>query len=68
MKRLLLPLLTAFVLPNAVYAKINKETAEFCLKATDFAGCVETMSKDSLPPMQKILLMRDFVHGLETLE
>ena len=38
MKRLLIPLLAALALPNAVNAEIDKETAEFCLKATDFAG------------------------------
>ncbi len=53
MRRFLLPLLAALALPTAVNAEIDKETAEFCLKATDFAGCVETMSKDTLPPMQK---------------
>ena len=48
MKRLLLPLLAALTLPTAVNAeKIDKEIAEFCLKATDFAGCVKTMSKET---------------------
>ena len=45
MKRLLLPLLAALALPNAVNAEIDKETAQFCLKATDFAGCVETIQR-----------------------
>lgn len=53
MKRLLLPLIAALALPTVVNAEIDKETAKFCLKATDFAGCVETFSKDSLPPMQE---------------
>ena len=52
MKRFLLPILVAFALPNAVNAEIDKETAEFCLKATDFAGCVETM-KRGLDPIRK---------------
>ena len=45
MKRLLLPLLAALALPITVKAEIDKETAEFCLKATDFAGCVETIQR-----------------------
>ena len=45
MKRLILPLLAALALPFAVNAEIDKETAEFCLKASDFAGCVETMKR-----------------------
>ena len=55
MKRLLLPLLAALALPTAcsnvevsdktVNAEIDKETADFCLKASDFAGCVETMKR-----------------------
>ena len=46
LKRLLLPLLAALALPTAVNAeKIDQEIAEFCLKATDFAGCIKTMSK-----------------------
>ena len=55
MKRLLLPLLAALALPTAcsnvevsdktVNAQIDKETADFCLKASDFAGCVETMKR-----------------------
>ena len=45
MKRFLIPLLAALVLPNAVNAEIDSETAQFCLKASDFAGCVETMKR-----------------------
>ena len=53
MKRLLFPLLAAIALPIAVNAEIDEETAKFCLKATDFAGCVETITKDKIPPFQK---------------
>ena len=45
MKRLLFPLIAALALPTAVNAEIDKETAKFCLKAADFAGCVETMQR-----------------------
>ena len=45
MKRLILSLLAALALPTAVNAEIDKETAEFCLNASDFAGCVETMKR-----------------------
>ena len=63
MKRLLLPLLAALALPNAVNAeKIDKEITEFCLKATDFAGCVKTMSNETNNknvPDEKILAMEN---------
>ena len=56
MKRLLLPLLAAIALPTAVNAEIDKKTAEFCLKAADFAGCVKTMTTKStdIPSMRLI--------------
>ena len=44
MKRLLLPLLAALALPNAVNANIDPKVAEICMKATDFQGCVKSMS------------------------
>ena len=44
MKRLLLPLLAALALPTAVNANVDPKIAEFCMKAADFSGCVETMS------------------------
>ena len=69
MKRLLLPLLAAIALPTAVNAeKIDKEITEFCLKATDFAGCVKTMSKETnikkLFQMKKNLVMKNHYHSL----
>ena len=45
MRKLLIPLLAALALPTAVNSGVDKKTAEFCLKATDFAGCVETMTR-----------------------
>ena len=44
MKRLLLPLLAAIALPTNVNANVDPKIAEFCMKAADFSGCVETMS------------------------
>ena len=44
MHKLLIPLFATIALPIAVNAQIDKETAEFCLKAADFAGCVEAMT------------------------
>ena len=55
---LLLPLLAASA-PSA--AAVDQKIAEFCLKATDFAGCVQTMTGD-LPPKQK----KDSEEGLRT--
>ncbi len=56
MKRLLLPLLAALALPTAVNANVDPKVAEFCLKATDFAGCVKAMTTKSadIPSMRMI--------------
>ena len=48
MRKLLLPLLAAVVLPTAVNANVDPEVAEFCLKAADFAGCVKAMTTKSV--------------------
>lgn len=37
---------------STVFAKVNSTIAEFCLKATDFAGCVQTMT-DGQPPKEQ---------------
>tara|TARA_B100001250_G_C19324918_1_gene582071 strand:- start:39 stop:194 length:156 start_codon:yes stop_codon:yes gene_type:complete len=47
MKRYLLPLIAALALPTAVSANVDPKIAEFCLKTTDFAGCVKAMSTKS---------------------
>ena len=61
MKRLLIaPLI--LTLSSPVQAEIDKEIAEFCLKATDFAGCVESMSKKEVPFKQK----QDSDQGMRT--
>ena len=44
MHKLLIHLFATIAFPIAVNAQIDKETAEFCLKAADFAGCVEAMT------------------------
>ena len=55
---LLLPLLFGS-LPAA--AEVDPKIAEFCMKATDFAGCVQTMT-GGLPPKQQ----KDAEEGLRT--
>ena len=45
MKRLLLPLLAAYVLPNAVNAGVDPEVRKACLKAVDFQGCVRAFTE-----------------------
>ncbi len=40
MKRLLLPLLAAFVLPTVANANVDPKIAEICMKAVDFKGCI----------------------------
>ena len=45
MERLLLPLLAALALPNAVNSQVDPEIAEMCMKAVDFQGsCAESMT------------------------
>ena len=60
MKRvlLLLPLLVATAPTSAA---VDPKIAEFCMKATDFAGCVQTMT-GGLPPKQA----KDVEDGLRT--
>ena len=42
MKHLLLPLISAFVLPITVKAKVSEEIHKLCLEARDYSGCVRT--------------------------
>ena len=44
MKKLSIPLLALIALPTAIQANIDPKVAEICMKATDFQGCVESMS------------------------
>ena len=44
MKRFFIPLLAALALPTAVNANLDFKIAEICMKATDFQGCVKSMS------------------------
>ena len=55
---LLLPLLAASAPTSAA---VDPKIAEFCMKATDFAGCVQTMT-GGLPPKQT----KDVEDGLRT--
>jgi len=41
MKRLLLTLLAALALPNAVNANVDPEVHKLCLPAKDYAGCIK---------------------------
>ena len=42
MKHLLLPLISAFVLPITVKAEVSEEIHKLCLEARDYSGCVMT--------------------------
>ena len=44
MKRLIIPLLSFIALPTAIQANIDPKVAEMCMKASDFQGCVKSMS------------------------
>ncbi len=57
MKRLLLPLLAALALPAAVNANLDPKIAEICMKAADFAGCVNIMSGGSTNNSKKQKLL-----------
>ena len=39
-----------FTIFPSVIASIDREIAEFCLKAEDFSGCVEQMSEKTTSP------------------
>jgi len=54
-KRFLITILSAITLPTAVNAQIDKETAEFCLKAADFAGCVKAMTGEVLEVKKNLI-------------
>ena len=47
MKRLLIPLLAALALPNAVNANVDPKVVEICMKAVDFQGCVNAITGNS---------------------
>ena len=44
MKRLIIPFLSIIALPSAIQANIDPKVAEMCMKASDFQGCVKSMS------------------------
>ena len=44
MKRLFIPFLSFIALPSAIQANIDPKVAEMCMKASDFQGCVKSMS------------------------
>ena len=44
MKRLIIPILSFIALPTAMQANIDPKVAEMCMKASDFQGCVKSMS------------------------
>ena len=54
MKRLLLPLLAVFALPNTANAEISDKLHKKCIDARDYAGCVKTNKKPSLQKDKKI--------------
>ena len=58
MKRFFLaPLLLFLAAP--VQAEIDKKTAEFCMKAADFAGCVQTMQGGGVSSSKKQKLLNE---------
>ena len=44
MKRFIIPFLSFIALPSAIQANIDPKVAEMCMKASDFQGCVKSMS------------------------
>ena len=54
MKRSLLPLITALVLPTAVNAEVSDEVHKRCKDVKDYLGCVKAQSDNSLAPTRII--------------
>ncbi len=52
MKHLLLPLISAFVLPITVKAEVSEEIHKRCLEARDYSGCVMT-NRDKTPSIKR---------------
>ena len=52
MKHLLLPLVSAFVLPLTVKAEVSEEIHKRCLEARDYSGCVMT-NRDKTPSIKR---------------
>ena len=44
MKKIIFPFWAFIALPTTIHANVDSKVAEFCLKAADFSGCVESMS------------------------
>ena len=44
MKKLIIPFLSIITLPTSIQANIDPKITEICMKATDFQGCVKSMS------------------------
>ena len=44
MKRLIIPFLSFIALPSSIQANIDPKVAEMCMNASDFQGCVKSMS------------------------
>ena len=44
MKRLIIPFLSLLALPSAIQANIDPKVAEICMKASDFHGCLKSIS------------------------
>ena len=44
MRRLIFPFLVCIAFPSAIQANIDPKVAEMCMKASDFQGCVKSMS------------------------
>ena len=61
MKKLIIPLVSCIVLPTAIHANIDPKVAEICMKATDFEGCVKSMS---VPKKQDSLNISEFDDAL----
>ena len=63
MKRLLLPLLAAIALPNAVIANVDSEVHKLCLPAADYLGCVKAMTtKPADIPSLKLIEGKDIMN------
>ena len=61
MKKLIIPFLSLIALPSAIQANIDPKVAEICMKASDFQGCVKSMSGSK---EQKLVINSEYDEAL----
>ena len=63
MKKVILPFLAFIALPTTIQANVDPKVAEMCMKATDFQGCVKSISGQS---ERELNITRNLGEDMET--